>query len=177
MFQCYDNEAIAQICARFITHLFDCPETPSLTIFIQAMLYRSQPHQSAIFSALVLLQRLKNRLPTARGFPGEGLFATALLISCKILYDERITNREWSSVSGGAFGFWELNQMERDMCRLLVWDVIVDEQTLLSFRFAVSWDFSTLYGPYPTYSASMVSKYCDEPSAWASTGDSDVMMT
>jgi hypothetical protein len=78
----YGHEFIARLCARFITHLFTCPESlPSSThsqaklpFFIAYALHRTKLHQAVTIAALVLLQRLNARFPTARGSSGHRLF-------------------------------------------------------------------------------------------------------
>ncbi|KAG9096133.1 hypothetical protein FS749_009072 [Ceratobasidium sp. UAMH 11750] len=75
--QYYGHEDTAKMCARFITHLFSCPDvppatsqsavTPSLAHFVAYALHRTRLHSSVTFCALYLLSRLKNRFPAARG--------------------------------------------------------------------------------------------------------------
>jgi hypothetical protein len=71
----HGQEQLAKIAARFITHLFACPDYPpssthahaKLPYFIAYALHRTKLHQSVMFAALILLQRLKARFPSARG--------------------------------------------------------------------------------------------------------------
>jgi hypothetical protein len=55
------------------------------------------------------------------------------------------------------FTLREINQMEREMCSYLDWEVTVDSSILSNFEMMVKRDFRTP-GPYPTYSLQMVSK-------------------
>ncbi|KAH6911763.1 hypothetical protein BKA70DRAFT_862468 [Coprinopsis sp. MPI-PUGE-AT-0042] len=60
---------MARMCARFITHLFACPEYLPTTSHMQAKLphfvayalHRTKLHPSVTFASLILLQRLKAR--------------------------------------------------------------------------------------------------------------------
>ncbi|KZP20387.1 hypothetical protein FIBSPDRAFT_954551 [Athelia psychrophila] len=69
----YGHEHTTRLCGRFITHLFACPEYPptscglqtKLPHFIAYALHRTKLHTAVTFAALVLLQRLKARFPTA----------------------------------------------------------------------------------------------------------------
>src|ERR1700722_1486167 len=69
----YGHDYISRLCARFITHLFACPEYPptatrsqaKLPYFIAYAPHRTKLHSSVTFAALVLLQRLKAHFPTA----------------------------------------------------------------------------------------------------------------
>ncbi|KAH6871300.1 hypothetical protein BKA70DRAFT_1131088, partial [Coprinopsis sp. MPI-PUGE-AT-0042] len=74
----YGREPMARMCARFIKHLFACPEYLPMTTHAQAKLphfvtyalHRTKLHPSVTFASLILLQRLKARFPTARGSSG-----------------------------------------------------------------------------------------------------------
>ncbi|KAG2069647.1 hypothetical protein BDR04DRAFT_1232124 [Suillus decipiens] len=87
----YGHEQVSRLCARFITHLFACPEYPpsssnsqvKLPHFIAYALHRTKLHSSVTFAALVLLQRLKARFPTARGSSGHRLFVSAFMLASK----------------------------------------------------------------------------------------------
>jgi hypothetical protein len=129
-------ESTARLCARFITHLYACPEYPPSSNISQAKLpyfianalhwlsihcmsvctVRHSPlcfsrvstffqrfsgeasvfhhirhalrptrlHPSVTFAALVLLQCLKARFPTAQGSSGHRLFISAFMIASRI---------------------------------------------------------------------------------------------
>jgi hypothetical protein len=161
----YGHEYIARLSARFITHLFACPEYPpsathsqaKLPYFIAYALHRTKLHPSVTFAALVLLQRLKARFPTARGSSGHRLFISAFMIASKVICDDTYSNKSWSIVSQGMFSLREINQMEREMCSYLDWELTVDIPILTNFETMVKRDFRTP-GPYPTYSLQMVSR-------------------
>ncbi|KAJ6589823.1 hypothetical protein DFH09DRAFT_1140209 [Mycena vulgaris] len=163
----YGYEYIAQLSARFITHLFACPPFPpqsthsqaKLPYFIAYALHRTKLHQAVTYAALVLLQRLKARFPTARGSSGHRLFISAFMIASKVICDDTYSNKSWSIVAQGMFTLREINQMEREMCNYLDWELTVDNPILGNFETMVQRDFPpNSKGPYPTYSLHMVSK-------------------
>ncbi|KAG5652849.1 hypothetical protein H0H81_003412 [Sphagnurus paluster] len=164
----YGHGDLAQLCARFITHLFDCPEVPpgpgpakpqsSLPNFIAYGLHRTKLHPSVTFAALILLQRLKARFPTARGSSGHRLFISAFMIASKVICDDTYSNKSWGIVAQAMFTLREINQMEREMCNYLEWELNVDNTILTNFETRLREDFRSPSGPYPTYPLSMVSK-------------------
>ncbi|KAL0072483.1 hypothetical protein AAF712_000246 [Marasmius tenuissimus] len=164
--QYYGHENIARLCARFITHLFACPEYPPSSTSLQARLpqfiayalHRTKLHTSVTFASLVLLQRLKARFPTARGSSGHRLFISAFMIASKVICDDTYSNKSWTIVAQGMFTLREINQMEREMCNYLDWELTVDNPILSNFEALVKQDFSSTQGSYPTYSLQMVSK-------------------
>jgi len=161
----YGHENTARLCGRFITHLFACPEYPpncsgsntKLPHFIAYALHRTKLHSSVTFAALVLLQRLKARFPTARGSSGHRLFISAFMIASKVICDDTYSNKSWSIVGQGMFQLREVNQMEREMCQYLDWELNVEPSTLLEFENMVRKDFAGT-GPYPTYVLQTISK-------------------
>ncbi|KAL0955762.1 hypothetical protein HGRIS_001976 [Hohenbuehelia grisea] len=171
----YGHEAISRLVARFITHLFACPEYPpsathtgaKLPYFIAYALHRTKLHPSVTFAALVLLQRLKARFPTARGSSGHRLYISAFMIASKVICDDTYSNKSWSIVAQGMFTLREINQMEREMCSYLDWELTVDNPILNNFEAMVKRDFRGP-GPYPTYSVNLVSKRAMKAAASAS---------
>lgn len=165
----YGHENIARIAARFISHLYACPDYPPnnnthvaqarLPYFIAYALHRTKLHASVTFAALVLLQRLKARFPTARGSSGHRLFISAFMIASKVICDDTYSNKSWAIVAQGMFTLREINQMEREMCSYLDWELTVDNPILSNFETMVMYDFgSGSDRPLPTYSLEMVSK-------------------
>ncbi|KAJ7287223.1 hypothetical protein C8J57DRAFT_579840 [Mycena rebaudengoi] len=163
----FGYEPIATLSARFITHLFACPPYPpqsthsqaKLPYFIAYALHRTKLHQAVTYAALVLLQRLKARFPTARGSSGHRLFISAFMIASKVICDDTYSNKSWSIVAQGMFTLREINQMEREMCSYLDWELTVDNPILSNFEQMVRRDFApNARTPYPTYSLHMVSK-------------------
>jgi hypothetical protein len=156
----HGHESTARLCARFVSHLFACPElppppappsttpTPRLDHFIAYALHRTRLHQSVTFAALYLLQRLKARFPAAKGSSGHRLFISAFMLASKIICDDTYSNKSWCIVGQGMFALREINQMEREMCSYLEWQLNVDPTTLRDFQARVQQDFSGP-GPYP----------------------------
>jgi hypothetical protein len=68
-----------------------------LPFFIAYALHRTKLHQAVTFGALVLLQRLKARFPTARGSSGHRWFISAFMIASKVICDDTYSNKSWSS--------------------------------------------------------------------------------
>ncbi|KAF5389313.1 hypothetical protein D9757_003491 [Collybiopsis confluens] len=169
----YDQENIARLCARFITHLFGCPECPpnhygwqvELPYYIAYAIYRTKLPTGVIFAALALLQRLKSRFPSAKGSSGHRLFISAFMIASKVMCDDTYSNKSWSVVAQAMFTVREVNQMEREMCGYLDWELNVEGDILASFQAKVVQDFAALHGPYPTYSLQDVSKHAARATA------------
>ena len=145
-----------------MTHLFACPDlpppstanppapSPPLALFIAYALHRTRLHTSVTFAALYLLQRLKARFPAARGSSGHRLFISAFMIASKVICDDTYSNKSWSIVGQGMFLLRELNQMEREMCSYLEWQLNIEPEALKEFEAKVRRDFKG-QGPYPTY--------------------------
>ncbi|EPQ55085.1 hypothetical protein GLOTRDRAFT_41750, partial [Gloeophyllum trabeum ATCC 11539] len=159
----YGHESTAKLCARFVTHLFACPDypppstttspstpSPPLANFIAYALHRTRLHSSVTFAALYLLQRLKARFPAARGSSGHRLFISAFMIASKVICDDTYSNKSWCIVGQGMFALREINQMEREMCSYLEWELNVEPSLLKEFEAKVKKDFAGA-GPYPTY--------------------------
>ena len=128
-----------------------------LPFFIAYAFHSTKLHSSITFAALVLLERLKARFPTARGSSGHRLFLSALMIASKVICDDTYSNKSWSIVGQGMFQLREINQMEREMCQYLDWELNVEPGTLKEFEDMVRKDF-TGPGPYPTYVLQTISK-------------------
>ncbi|KAH9942195.1 uncharacterized protein BXZ73DRAFT_97614 [Epithele typhae] len=159
----YGHEETAKLCARFVTHLFACPDLPPLVStsippavplplasFIAYALHRTRLHTSVTFAALYLLQRMKARFPAARGSSGHRLFITIFMIASKVICDDTYSNKSWSIVGRGMFALREINQMEREMCSYLEWQLNIEPSALKEFEHKVRRDFKG-FGPYPTY--------------------------
>jgi hypothetical protein len=162
----HGQELLAKIAARFITHLFACPDYPPSTnhtharlpFFIAYALHRTKLHPAVTFAALVLLHRLKARFPSARGSSGHRLFISAYMISSKVMCDDTYSNKSWCIVAQGMFTLREINQMEREMCNYLDWELTVDEPILSTFENMVRQDFKETKPSYPNYPTVLVSK-------------------
>lgn len=79
-----------------------------LTYFIVYALHRTKLDSSVTFAALVLLQRLKARFPTARGSSVHCLFISAFMIASKVICDDTYSNKSWAIVAQGMFTLREI---------------------------------------------------------------------
>ncbi|KAG2159184.1 uncharacterized protein EDB93DRAFT_1062745, partial [Suillus bovinus] len=90
------------------------------------------------------------RFPTAWGFLGHRLCVSAFMLASKVICDNTYSNKSWSIVAQGMFQLQEINQMEREMCEYLKWELNADLVTLREFKDMVKKDFVG-QGPYLTY--------------------------
>ncbi|OBZ69722.1 PHO85 cyclin-9 [Grifola frondosa] len=104
---------------------------------------RTRLHTSVTFAALYLLQRLKARFPAARGSSGHRLFISAYMIASKVICDDTYSNKSWSIVGQGMFALREVNQMEREMCSYLEWQLNIEPGALKEFEAKSSHSTST----------------------------------
>lgn len=156
----YGHEPTAKMCARYVNNLFHCPDqpppsssnapSPSLAHFIAYALHRTRLTSSVTFAALYLLQRLKTRFIAARGSSGHRLFISAFMIASKVICDDTYSNKSWCIVGQGMFALREINQMEREMCSYLEWQLNVEPSALKEFESMVRRDFKGP-GPYPAH--------------------------
>ncbi|KAI9639767.1 uncharacterized protein MKK02DRAFT_40092 [Dioszegia hungarica] len=140
----YGHEETSVMSARFITSLFSCPNiptnvapgapTPTLAHFIAYALHRTRLPSIVTFAALLLLNRLKTRFPAARGSSGHRLFISAFMIASKVICDDTYSNQSWGIVAQKMFALKEINQMEREMCGYLEWNLNVAGPEVLDFE-------------------------------------------
>jgi hypothetical protein len=133
---------LAKITARFITpiHLSWLPTIPQLLthahaklpFFIACGLHRTK--LPFIPPRLRVLKRLKARFPSTRGSSGHRLFISSFMILCKAMCDDSYSNKSWSVVAQGMFNLREINQMEREMCNYLEWEVTAVNPILSNLR-------------------------------------------
>jgi len=72
------------------------------------------------------------------------------MLASKVICDDTYSNKSWSIVAQGMFQLREINQMEREMCQYLEWELNVDPVTLRDFEEMVKKDFVGPR-PYSTY--------------------------
>ena len=155
----YGHEHLAKLCARFVSHLFACPDvhpptspstnpTPRLDEFIAYVLHRTQLHSVMAYAALYLLLRLKGRFRTAKGSSGHRLFFSAFGLVSKFICDDTDPITLWLIAGQGMFPLREINQMEREMLRYLQWDLVFDFTKFRDFQFLGLRNFAGP-GPYP----------------------------
>ncbi|KPV78078.1 uncharacterized protein RHOBADRAFT_50591 [Rhodotorula graminis WP1] len=147
----YGFEDLALLCEHVITSLFSVAPpaatdanpapaapakkdvgVPQLGEFIAYALYRTRLPVSITHQALLLLSRLKQRYPSARGTSTSPhrLFLSSLMLSSKISMDDTYSNKSWQIVGQGLFELREVNQMERELFAFLGWNVVVRDEEL-----------------------------------------------
>jgi hypothetical protein len=121
---------------RQIISMFNCPNVPpassvepnaplpTLAHFIAYALHRTRLPHFVTLVALLLLRRLKTRFPAARGSSGHRLFISAFMIASKVVCDDTYSNQSWCVVGQKMFSLKEMNQMEREMCGYLEWNLV-----------------------------------------------------
>ncbi|KZW01660.1 hypothetical protein EXIGLDRAFT_584615, partial [Exidia glandulosa HHB12029] len=143
----YGREDTAKLCAWLISHLFSClpsptaedtsPPVPPLANFVAYAIYRADLDACATFAALRLLIRLKRRFPALRAvqaYAGQRLFIAAFIIASKVLYDCVYSNKNWCLIGQEICSLKEINQMERDMCAQLDWELNFHPSELIGFE-------------------------------------------
>jgi len=70
----------------------------------------------------------------SHGSSGHRLFVSAFMLASKVICDETYSNKSWSIVAQGMFQLRGINQMEREMCQYLEWELNVDPATLKEFE-------------------------------------------
>ncbi|KZP29093.1 hypothetical protein FIBSPDRAFT_992030, partial [Athelia psychrophila] len=78
-----------------------CGSQTKLPHFIAYAFHRTKLHAAVTFAALVLLQRLKARFPTARGSSGHRLFISAFMLASKVICDDTYSNKSWGDCRAG----------------------------------------------------------------------------
>ncbi|GAA5959988.1 hypothetical protein JCM8115_004487 [Rhodotorula mucilaginosa] len=146
----YGFQDLALLCEHVIASLFsvapqqpqqangeakppvDAAAVPNLGEFIAYALYRTRLPVSITHQALLLLTRLKQRYPSARGTSTSPhrLFLSSLMLSSKISMDDTYSNKSWQIVGQGLFELREVNQMERELFAFLGWNVVVRDEEL-----------------------------------------------
>ncbi|GAA5871897.1 hypothetical protein JCM3774_000723 [Rhodotorula dairenensis] len=144
----YGFQDLALLCEHVIASLFSvAPQhqqaldeakpavdaaVPNLGEFIAYALYRTRLPVSITHQALLLLTRLKQRYPSARGTSTSPhrLFLSSLMLSSKISMDDTYSNKSWQIVGQGLFELREVNQMERELFAFLGWNVVVRDEEL-----------------------------------------------
>ncbi|TEB21638.1 hypothetical protein FA13DRAFT_1590924, partial [Coprinellus micaceus] len=162
----YGHEATARLCTRFITNLFQFPKSPSsaaypeveLPYFIAYTLHRTKLHPCIAFATHMLLQRLKARFPTAQCTSARRLFTSAYMIMSKVIWEDTYSNKSWRVATQEIYSLREINQMEREMCGYVDWELTVDSKMLSDFEMMVAKDYSQDRTSYLNYPLTMVSK-------------------
>lgn len=108
---------------------------PQLVDFIAYALYRTRLSDAIVHSALLLLTRLKQRYPAARGTPSSPhrLFLSALMLASKMSMDDTYANKSWVIVGQNLFSLSEVNRMERELFGFLNSNCYVTKDDLASW--------------------------------------------
>ncbi|KAF5311704.1 hypothetical protein D9611_010827 [Ephemerocybe angulata] len=77
------------------------------------------------------------------------------MIATKMTYDEAYNNLSWSNVVTPYFSLREIGRMEREMCRMLEWNLRVDGDALAGFERFVREGFSRDRAQYPSIPLSL----------------------
>lgn len=133
----------AQVFAALITRTFGSALYPypaqrstwqkTLPAYISTVLVEASLPLPVGLSALILLLRYKAAVPHAVAYGDDAarLFLAAYIVAAKLAgapYAPRDV-RAWWRVGGGRFSCTELGRMERELCRVLKWDVLPDRAT------------------------------------------------
>lgn len=149
------------MCAQYITHLFaisvdtlvsqdsSSRPIPPLDSFIAYVFRRTRLDTPVIFAAMYLLRCLRERFPTAKNCSGHRMVIPSLMLASKTICDDNYSNESWCNATGRLFELRELNQMEREMCRYLEWQLNVDAKALQEFQQEIYTAFSG-FSPYPS---------------------------
>ncbi|KIJ32876.1 hypothetical protein M422DRAFT_183916, partial [Sphaerobolus stellatus SS14] len=167
----YGYETITRLCGCVVRSLFSCPDEmpasssqkrfPTIAHFIAYALYRTKLHTSVVFTELYLLSRLKYKFPYSKASSGHRLLIPTFMIAHKLLDDNSYENNSWAVVTHGIFSLQELNQMEREICRFLQWQLCIDPEDLADFEIRV-WKNYGVDGTCPPFVPSL--KVCGSPS-------------
>jgi hypothetical protein len=76
---------------------------------------------------------LKTRFPASRASSGHRLFISAFIIASKVICDDTFSTPSWCIVAQHMFGLKEINQMERELCCHLQWNLSVQGDELSEF--------------------------------------------
>lgn len=144
------------MCERFVNFLFNCSAenpvrigvgqrvAPRLAHFIAYSLYRTRLPPEVTFGTLLLLQRLKERFPFARGSAGHPLFLSAFMLASKSLCDDTYSNKSWVIVGQDYFSLVEVNHMERELFSFLDFQVAIAPEDLMALAHALNDPFLSL---------------------------------
>lgn len=117
---------------------------PALGHFVAYALHRTKLPHFVTLVGLILLQRLKARYPSARGSSGHRLFISAFMIASKVVCDDTYSNQSWCIVAQKMFSLKEMNQMEREMCGYLEWNLNASTSEVDAFEAKIKAEHSTL---------------------------------
>lgn len=145
----YGHRVYSECAERYIMSLFACPhdsvaatqeaaqntskDVPRLAYFIAYALYRTRLPVVVSYHALIILKRLKERYPAARGSSGHRLFIAAYMLASKMVCDDSYNNKSWTIVCQGLLSLREVNQMERELLGYLALNINATAEQLTDF--------------------------------------------
>ncbi|KAA1084393.1 hypothetical protein PGT21_026499 [Puccinia graminis f. sp. tritici] len=105
---------------------------PKLVDFIGLCLVPHSMNDAIVHSSLLLLTRLKQRYPSARGnsLKPHRLFLSALMLASKMSMDDTYSNKSWVIVGQNMFSLSEVNRMERELFGFLNSNCYVTKEEL-----------------------------------------------
>ena len=72
------------------------------------------------------------------------------MLSSKVICDDTYSNKSWSIVGQGMFALREINQMEREKCSYLQWQLNIEPRALKEFEQKVLYPTYILPSPAPS---------------------------
>ena len=133
-----------QLTTLLIFHLF-YPRPPTLHCLCPPS---HKTRDSGDFCCTLSLTKIEDTVIAAHGSSGHRLFISAFTTAPKVICDDTYSNKSWCIVAQGMFALREINQMEREMCSYLKWQLNVEPSALTDFEARIRRDFKGP-GPYP----------------------------
>lgn len=106
----------------------------SLYEFIRALIKHSNVQTTTLMSTLVLLEKLKDILPsnvygieTTR----HRIFLGCLIITAKTLNDSSPVNKHWAHYTNGLLSIAEVNTIERELLEYFNWNLSIEMEDLI----------------------------------------------
>jgi hypothetical protein len=90
----------------------------------------SSGHRLFISAFMPTSKSLKARFPPAKGSSGHRLFISTFMPTSKLICDNMHSSKSLCIIGQGMFTLREINQMEREMCSYLEWQLNVNAATL-----------------------------------------------
>jgi hypothetical protein len=108
---------------------------PQFRDFILNAVHRTRTPLNAMALALLYVSRLRTLNPQCAGtsVTPHRVMLAALILSCKVLYDDTYSNKTWVHVSQGMFSLTEINRMEWEFLEYLRFRLVVTRGEWLVF--------------------------------------------
>ncbi|RLV83105.1 PHO85 cyclin-1 [Meyerozyma sp. JA9] len=108
---------------------------PSLMTFLTKLVRYTNVYTGTLMATLVLLNRLKTRLPKnpqGMACTRHRILLSCLILSAKFHNDSSPKNVHWAKYTEGLFSVKDINLMERQLLYLLNWNVEVSNDEMIS---------------------------------------------